>query len=65
MTNNKYKKIFNSKEVKKYAELICEIAKESWYLRLSDSTGFSISQVVPNTNAALVDKSGTGFRRKK
>jgi len=62
MANNRYKKLFNSKEIKKYAKSICNIAKESWMLGLSDSTGFSISQIIPNTNAILVDKSGTGFR---
>jgi len=44
---------------------MCELAKECWELKLSDTTGFSISQVIPNTNIVLADRSGTGFRRNK
>lgn len=60
-----YQKIFKSEAVQKYAQIICELAKECWDLGLSDSTGFSISQRIPNTDMVLVDKSGTGFRRNK
>lgn len=60
-----YQDIFESEVVQKIALSICEIAQECWNLRLSDSTGFSISQVIPDTNLVLVDKSGTGFRRNK
>lgn len=59
------KKYFESEEVQYYARAMCEIAKECWERGLSDSTGFSISQVLPETNLVLVDKSGTGFRRNK
>lgn len=60
-----YKDLFESKVVQLYAKTICEIAQECWTLQLSDSTGFSISQLIPDTNVVLVDKSGTGFRRNK
>jgi ribulose-5-phosphate 4-epimerase/fuculose-1-phosphate aldolase len=60
-----YKTFFESDLVQKYAKSICEIARECWNLQLSDSTGFSISQVLPDTDIVLVDKSGTGFRRNK
>lgn len=57
--------IFYSGEVQKIASTICELAKECWERGLSDSTGFSISQIIPNTSIAIVDRSGTGFRRNK
>ncbi len=60
-----YKSLFNSKLVQNYAKIICELTKECWDLGISDSTGFSISQVIPNTDIVIVDKSGTGFRRNK
>ena len=60
-----YKDLFESRVVQSYARTICEIAQECWTLQLSDSTGFSISQVIPDTDIVLVDKSGTGFRRNK
>lgn len=60
-----YKKYFDSEEVQKHARIICELARECWELGISDSTGFSISQVIPGTEFVLVDKSGTGFRRNK
>lgn len=60
-----HKDLFFSKEVQEYANTICELARECWELGLSDSTGFSISQRIPNFDAILVDKSGTGFRRNK
>ncbi len=60
-----YKKLFFSSEVQKYAHIICELASECWRLQLSDSTGFSISYRIPDTDFVLVDKSGTGFRRNK
>lgn len=58
-----YKDYFESEEVQKFARVICELARECWTLGISDSTGFSISQVLPETGLVLVDKSGTGFRR--
>ncbi len=60
-----FSKYFKSVEVQKQAKILCELSEECWRLGLSDSTGFSISQVIPNTNIVLVDKSGTGFRRNK
>ncbi len=60
-----YGSIFNNIETQKLANTICELARECWQLRLSDSTGFSISARVPGTDAILVDKSGTGFRRNR
>lgn len=51
--------------VQKYANMICELAEECWRLGLSDSTGFSISQIIPDTDIVITDKSGTGFRRNK
>jgi ribulose-5-phosphate 4-epimerase/fuculose-1-phosphate aldolase len=60
-----YERYFQSDEVQRIAKVICEIARECWDLGLSDSTGFSISQVIPGTDLVLVDKSGTGFRRNK
>lgn len=60
-----YEDFFLSEEVQSYAKIICEIAHECWSLQLSDSTGFSISQIIPGTNVVLVDKSGTGFRKNK
>ena len=63
--NNNYKDIFEGDEVQKHANTICELARECWDLGLSDSTGFSISQIIPGTDMILVDKSGTGFRRNK
>jgi hypothetical protein len=60
-----YEKFFFSSEVQSYAKIICEIAHECWSLQLSDSTGFSISQIIPDTKVVLVDKSGTGFRKTK
>ena len=65
MNQEKYKKIFESEKVRKYSEIICELAKECWDKNLSDSTGFSITQKIPNTDIIIVDKSGTGFRRNK
>lgn len=65
MSDNNFEKIFNSEEVQKYAKTICELARECWERGLSDSTGFSISQIIPGTDYILVDKSGTGFRRNK
>ncbi len=58
-----YESYFGSDEVQKHARVICELARECWNLGLSDSTGFSISQILPDSDAILVDKSGTGFRR--
>lgn len=63
--NINFEKFFYSQEVVTYAKTICDIASECWRLQLSDSTGFSISQVIPDTNIVLADKSGTGFRRNK
>jgi ribulose-5-phosphate 4-epimerase/fuculose-1-phosphate aldolase len=60
-----YRELFESDEVQKIAKSICDITRECWDLGLSDSTGFSISARVPGTNAILVDKSGTGFRRNR
>ncbi len=60
-----YEAYFKSDEVQKYALVICDLARECWERGLSDSTGFSISQIIPNTNIVIVDKSGTGFRRNK
>ncbi len=60
-----YKDFFEGEIVQSFAKSICEIAQECWSLQLSDSTGFSISQVIPDTDIVLVDKSGTGFRRNK
>lgn len=60
-----YRNYFFSKEIQNYGRSICELTKECWDRGLSDSTGFSISQRIPNTNFILVDKSGTGFRRNK
>lgn len=60
-----YKKLFESKEAQKLSKIICEIAKECWNLKLSDSTGFSISAKIPESDAIIVDRSGTGFRRNK
>lgn len=60
-----YRELFYSKEVQALCRSMCELARECWDLKLSDSTGFSISARVPNTDAILVDKSGTGFRRNK
>ncbi len=60
-----FKSYFESEEVQKYARIICELAHECWERGLSDSTGFSISQIIPETDYVLVDKSGTGFRRNK
>ena len=62
---NKLQIFFKSELVQRYARTICELAKECWALGISDSSGFSISQVVPDTNIVIVDKSGTGFRRNK
>jgi ribulose-5-phosphate 4-epimerase/fuculose-1-phosphate aldolase len=59
------KKFFYGEEVQRHARVICELARECWELGLSDSTGFSISQIIPGTNIVLTDKSGTGFRRNK
>lgn len=64
-TQADYKSLFDSKPVQKIAQIICELAEECWKLGISDSTGFSISHVIPNTNIVIVDKSGTGFRRNK
>lgn len=60
-----YKKIFYAKKTSKYANIICDLAKECWDKNLSDSTGFSISQRIPQTDILISDKSGTGFRRNK
>jgi len=60
-----YKKYFDSDEVQKCARTICDLARECWERGISDSTGFSISQIIPETDFILVDKSGTGFRRNK
>lgn len=60
-----YEQLFYSDDVQKIATGICELARECWDLGLSDSTGFSISARIPDTDAILVDKSGTGFRRNK
>lgn len=60
-----YREYFQSEEVQKYARTMCDLAYECWDLGISDSTGFSISQVLPETDLVLVDKSGTGFRRNK
>ncbi len=60
-----HKALFKSREVQNYAHTICGLAAECWERGLSDSTGFSISQVIPDTNIVLTDKSGTGFRRNK
>ena len=65
MEIDKYESFFYSSEVKRYAQIICDLAEECWRLGLSDSSGFSISQVIPNTNIVITDKSGTGFRRNK
>jgi ribulose-5-phosphate 4-epimerase/fuculose-1-phosphate aldolase len=58
-----YEKLFYSDTVQRIATTMCDIARECWRLGLSDSTGFSISARVPDSDAILVDKSGTGFRR--
>lgn len=63
MKSTELKKLFYSEEVQTYAKTICELASECWRLGLSDSSGFSISQVIPGTSIVLTDKSGTGFRR--
>lgn len=60
-----YEKLFYSEDTQRRAKVICDLARECWDLGLSDSTGFSISAKIPGTNAILVDKSGTGFRRNK
>ncbi len=60
-----YKSFFESDEVQRVAGIICDLARECWERNLSDSTGFSISQVIPDTNVVITDKSGTGFRRNK
>src|SRR3989338_4428419 len=60
-----YEEYFKSEEVQKHASVICELARECWERSISDSTGFSISQTIPDTNIVIVDKSGTGFRRNK
>ncbi|MFO0704657.1 MAG: class II aldolase/adducin family protein [Candidatus Andersenbacteria bacterium] len=65
MKKENYKKVFESKEVQKYAQIICDLTRECWERGISDSTGFSISQKIPNTDLVLVDKSGTGFRRNR
>ena len=58
-----YKKLFYSDAVQHTANYICEIARECWTLQLNDSTGFSITSRIGDTDAIIVDKSGTGFRR--
>lgn len=63
--NKGYKDLFYSKEVQEIAESVCEMAKECWDLGMSDSTGFSVSQILPGTDIVITDKSGTGFRRNK
>lgn len=60
-----YEELFYSDTVQEIARTVCDIARESWQLGLSDSTGFSISARIPDSSAILVDKSGTGFRRNK
>jgi ribulose-5-phosphate 4-epimerase/fuculose-1-phosphate aldolase len=60
-----YKDLFYSEQVQQIAKTICELAQECWELGLSDSTGFSISQIIPDTSIVITDKSGTGFRRNK
>jgi ribulose-5-phosphate 4-epimerase/fuculose-1-phosphate aldolase len=64
MTDN-LKTYFEGEEIQKHARTICELTRECWERGLSDSTGFSISQVIPDTDYILVDKSGTGFRRNR
>lgn len=60
-----YKSLFESELVQGFENTMCELSRECWELGISDSTGFSISQVIPDTNIVIVDKSGTGFRRNK
>lgn len=60
-----YKKFFESQVVQEHAKIICELARECWERGISDSTGFSISEIIPDTNIIITDKSGTGFRRNK
>lgn len=57
-----YVKLYRSDDVQKSAKLICELAKTCWDLKLSDSSGFSISLLL-NDNLVLTDRTGTGFRR--
>ena len=57
-----YKKLFNSDKTQETAHTICDLAKLCWDLRLSDTTGFSISHKITN-NIIITDKTGTGFRR--
>ena len=60
-----HRELFYSPPAKELADNICDLARECWSLRLSDTTGFSISAKIPGTSAILVDKSGTGFRRNR
>lgn len=57
-----YKKLFNSDETQETARTMCDLAKLCWDLRLSDTTGFSISHKITD-NIVITDKTGTGFRR--
>lgn len=57
-----YKKLFNSDEAQEIARTMCDLAKLCWDLRLSDTTGFSISHKITD-NIVITDKTGTGFRR--